>query len=165
MRLHVLINFVLIKKNDRNGGIWQSGISKSLAEYVQRRVCFVNVQSSYLLLIIFLPITKGAGRVRYLVKDSTISRSQRSSRTHSCQKKRMDRKVSEKHKLDHIATLAASGTCCMLHGICYLISCSIFTMAARSAAVVILSRSLCICASVILVDFGFKSLDNSSPLG
>ena len=33
-------------KNDRNGGIWQSGISKSLAEYVQRHVCFVNVQLS-----------------------------------------------------------------------------------------------------------------------
>ena len=33
-------------KNARNGGVWQSGISKSLAEYVQRRVCFVNVQSS-----------------------------------------------------------------------------------------------------------------------
>ena len=25
-------------KNDRNGGVWQSGISKSLAEYVQHRV-------------------------------------------------------------------------------------------------------------------------------
>ena len=34
------------RKNDRNGGIWQSGISKSLAEYVQRPVCFINVQSS-----------------------------------------------------------------------------------------------------------------------
>ena len=34
------------KKNDGNGGIWQSGISKFLAEYVQRPVCFVNVQSS-----------------------------------------------------------------------------------------------------------------------
>ena len=34
-----------LKKNDRNGGVWQSGISKSLAEYVQRCVCFVNVQS------------------------------------------------------------------------------------------------------------------------
>ena len=33
-------------KNDRNGGIWQSGISKSLAEYVQRPVWFDNVQSS-----------------------------------------------------------------------------------------------------------------------
>ena len=33
-------------KIDRNGGIWRSGISKSLAEYVQRHVCFVNVQSS-----------------------------------------------------------------------------------------------------------------------
>ena len=33
-------------KNDRNGGIWQSGISKSLAEYVQHRVCLVIVQSS-----------------------------------------------------------------------------------------------------------------------
>ena len=33
-------------KNDRNGGIWQSGISKSLTEYVQRPVCFVNVLSS-----------------------------------------------------------------------------------------------------------------------
>ena len=35
-----------INKNYRNGGVWQSGISKSLAEYVQRPVCFVNVQSS-----------------------------------------------------------------------------------------------------------------------
>ena len=34
------------KKHDRNGGIWQSGISKSLAEYVHRPVCFVNVHSS-----------------------------------------------------------------------------------------------------------------------
>ena len=25
-------------KNDRNSGVWQSGISKSLAEYVQHRV-------------------------------------------------------------------------------------------------------------------------------
>ena len=33
-------------KNDRNSGIWQSGISKSLEEYIQRHVCFVNVQSS-----------------------------------------------------------------------------------------------------------------------
>ena len=33
-------------KNDRNGSIWQSGILISLAEYVQRPVCFVNVQSS-----------------------------------------------------------------------------------------------------------------------
>ena len=33
-------------KNDRNGGIWQSGISKSLGEYVLLPVCFVNVQSS-----------------------------------------------------------------------------------------------------------------------
>ena len=33
-------------KNDRNGGLWQSRISKSLAEYVQRPVWFVNVQSS-----------------------------------------------------------------------------------------------------------------------
>ena len=33
-------------KNDRNGGIWQSGISTSLAEYVQHRVCLVIVQSS-----------------------------------------------------------------------------------------------------------------------
>ena len=35
-----------LPKNDRNGGVWQSGISKSLAEYVQRPVCFVNVQLS-----------------------------------------------------------------------------------------------------------------------
>ena len=35
-----------ISKNDRNGGIWQSRISKSLVEYVQGRVCFVNVQLS-----------------------------------------------------------------------------------------------------------------------
>ena len=34
-------------KNDRNGGVWQSGISKSVAEYVQRPVCFINVQSSF----------------------------------------------------------------------------------------------------------------------
>ena len=33
-------------KNDPNGGIWQSGISKSLAEYVQCPVSFVNVQLS-----------------------------------------------------------------------------------------------------------------------
>ena len=33
-----------ISKNDRNGGIWQSRISKSLVEYVQGRVCFVKVQ-------------------------------------------------------------------------------------------------------------------------
>ena len=31
---------------------------------------------------------------------------------------------------------------------------NIFTMAARSAAVVIMSKDLCICASFILVDFG-----------
>ena len=80
-------------------------------------------------------------------------------------KKRTNRKVSKKHKLDYSATLVASGIRCMLQGICYLISCSIFTMAARSAVVIILSRSLCICASVILVDFGFKFLDNSSTLG
>ena len=36
----------LKRKNDRNGGIWQSGISKFLTENVQRPVCFVNVQSS-----------------------------------------------------------------------------------------------------------------------
>ena len=36
----------IIPKNDRNSGIWQSGILKSLAEYVQRPVCFINVQSS-----------------------------------------------------------------------------------------------------------------------
>ena len=34
------------EKNDHNGGIWQSGISESLAEYAQRLVCFVNVQLS-----------------------------------------------------------------------------------------------------------------------
>ena len=33
-------------KNDRNGSKWQSGISKSLAEYFQRPVCFINVQTS-----------------------------------------------------------------------------------------------------------------------
>ena len=32
------------EKNDRNGGVWQSGISKSLAEYVQHRVRLVIVQ-------------------------------------------------------------------------------------------------------------------------
>ena len=36
-----------IKKNDRNGCKWQSGISKSLEEYVQPPVFFVNVQSSF----------------------------------------------------------------------------------------------------------------------
>ena len=35
-----------ISKNDHNGGKWQSGISKSLAEYVQHHVCFANVLSS-----------------------------------------------------------------------------------------------------------------------
>ena len=33
-------------KNDCNGGKWQSGISKSLEEYVQHHVCFGNVKSS-----------------------------------------------------------------------------------------------------------------------
>ena len=32
-------------KNDLNSGIWQRGILKSLAEYVQHRVCLVIVQS------------------------------------------------------------------------------------------------------------------------
>ena len=36
----------VIRKNDRNGGVWQSGILKSLSEYVQGPVCFLNVQSS-----------------------------------------------------------------------------------------------------------------------
>ena len=36
----------LLRKNDRNGSIWQSEISKSLAEYFKCCVCFVNVQSS-----------------------------------------------------------------------------------------------------------------------
>ena len=40
-------------KNDRNGGIWQSGISKSQAEHVQRHACFVNVQSSLYENVIF----------------------------------------------------------------------------------------------------------------
>ena len=39
-------SLLIVSKNDRNGGVWQSGISKSLAEYVQDPVCFVNVQSS-----------------------------------------------------------------------------------------------------------------------
>ena len=39
-------NISLRNKNDRNGGIWHSGISKSLGEYVQRHVRFFNVQSS-----------------------------------------------------------------------------------------------------------------------
>ena len=34
------------QKNDRNGGIWQRGISESLAEHVQRCVGFVNIHSS-----------------------------------------------------------------------------------------------------------------------
>ena len=33
-------------KNDRNGSMRQSRSSKSLAEYVQRHVCFVNIQLS-----------------------------------------------------------------------------------------------------------------------
>ena len=33
--------------------VYGSGISKSLAEYVQRRVCFVNVQSSLLENVVF----------------------------------------------------------------------------------------------------------------
>ena len=37
---------VHINKNDRNGGIWQSGNSKSLAEHVQHCACLVIVQSS-----------------------------------------------------------------------------------------------------------------------
>ena len=37
---------IVMMKNDRNGGIGYSGISKSLAEYVHRPVCFVNVHSS-----------------------------------------------------------------------------------------------------------------------
>ena len=40
------LRFGILEKNDRNGGIWQSGISKSLAKYVERPVCFINVQSS-----------------------------------------------------------------------------------------------------------------------
>ena len=39
-------NLFFLLKNDCNGGIWQSGIPRSLAEYVQRCVFFVNVQSS-----------------------------------------------------------------------------------------------------------------------
>ena len=38
----------LEEKNDRNGGIWQSGISKSLAEYVQHHVCLIIVLFSRL---------------------------------------------------------------------------------------------------------------------
>ena len=45
-------------ENDRNGGIWQSRISISLAVYVQRRVCFVNVQSSLHKNVIFSDETK-----------------------------------------------------------------------------------------------------------
>ena len=37
---------ISISKNDRNDGIGQSRILKSLAEYVHCRVCFVNVQLS-----------------------------------------------------------------------------------------------------------------------
>ena len=37
---------LVMNKNDRNGGVWQSGISKSLAEYVQHRVRLIIVQSS-----------------------------------------------------------------------------------------------------------------------
>ena len=46
VQINVDRNVHLVHKNDRNGGIWQSGISKSLAEYFQRHVRFVNVQSS-----------------------------------------------------------------------------------------------------------------------
>ena len=42
----LVVEPMLQTKNDRNGGIWQSGISKSLGEYVQRHVRFFNVQSS-----------------------------------------------------------------------------------------------------------------------
>ena len=38
-------------KNDRNGGVWQSRISKSLAEYAQRHVCFEVV---FIFVVIFI---------------------------------------------------------------------------------------------------------------
>ena len=44
-RIQLCLNFAKEEfKNDRNGGVWQSRISKSLAECVQRHVCFVNEQ-------------------------------------------------------------------------------------------------------------------------
>ena len=48
-----LISLFSDSKNDCNGGIWQSGISKSQVEYVQRHACFVNVQSSLFEKVIF----------------------------------------------------------------------------------------------------------------
>ena len=60
------------KKNDRNGGIWKSGISKSLAEYVQRRVCFVNVQSSLHENVVFSVCARmcSAAYVRFIMWNS-----------------------------------------------------------------------------------------------
>ena len=40
---NVFHNILANSKNDRNGGIWQNVILKSLAEHTQRRMCFVNV--------------------------------------------------------------------------------------------------------------------------
>ena len=48
------IVYELLRKNDRNGGISPSGISKSLAEYVQHPVCFINVQTSFMKISSFL---------------------------------------------------------------------------------------------------------------
>ena len=56
-----------LNKNDHNGGIWQSGISKSLVEYVQHRVCFVNVHSSFHLNVVFFSLwVHGQCRVHHI---------------------------------------------------------------------------------------------------
>ena len=55
-----------VKKNDRNGGKWQSGISKSLEEYVQRRVCFVNVQLSLHENVVF-SVCSRMGNAAYII--------------------------------------------------------------------------------------------------
>ena len=54
------------KKNDRNGGVCQSGISKSLAEYVQRHLCFFNVQLSLHENVVFSVYTR-IGNAAYIV--------------------------------------------------------------------------------------------------
>ena len=53
-------------RNDHNGGIWQKGISKSLAEYVQCRVCFVNGQSSLHENVLFSVCTR-MGNTTYII--------------------------------------------------------------------------------------------------
>ena len=62
------ISLVYLKysKNDRNSGIRHSGISKSLAEYVQRPVCFVNVQSSLQENVVF-SVCACVGNAAYII--------------------------------------------------------------------------------------------------